>query len=169
MAEHAAGAPAYPMVEAKADHLLYFVINNHPFADSNKRIGSLLFVDFRRLFRGGEPVINDVGLAALAWLAGAGWRIAHGPDITPDQLLAERRDHGEVVPAQRLRDALARLNPPLPADALGPLYLQTAVWRNVDRYQETPTIRHMPVATDRDRPATGARQAHPAKVRLPAG
>jgi len=66
------GAPAYPTVESKAAHLLYFVIKNHPFADGNKRIGSFLFVDFLnrngRLFRGGEPVINDVGLAALALL-----------------------------------------------------------------------------------------------------
>ena len=45
---------------------------HHPFSDGNKRIGSYLFVDFLarngRLLRGGEPVINDVGLAALALL-----------------------------------------------------------------------------------------------------
>ncbi len=66
------GEPAYPTVEAKAAHLLYFVIKNHPFSDGNKRIGSYLFVDFLarngRLLRHGEPVINDVGLAALALL-----------------------------------------------------------------------------------------------------
>jgi len=52
--------------------LLYFVIKNHPFSDGNKRIGSYLFVDFLarngRLLRHGVPVINDVGLAALALL-----------------------------------------------------------------------------------------------------
>ncbi len=66
------GEPAYPTVESKAAHLLYFIIKNHPFSDGNKRIGSYLFVDFLarngRLLRGGEPVINDVGLAALALL-----------------------------------------------------------------------------------------------------
>ncbi len=66
------GESAYPSIEAKAAHLLYFTIKNHPFSDGNKRIGSFLFVDFlnrnRRLFRDGEPVINDVGLAALALL-----------------------------------------------------------------------------------------------------
>jgi len=66
------GEPAYPTVETKAAHLLYFVIKNHPFADGNKRIGAFLFVDFLarngRLVRAGEPVINDVGLAALALL-----------------------------------------------------------------------------------------------------
>ncbi|MFC4486329.1 RhuM family protein [Tepidiphilus baoligensis] len=66
------GEPAYPTIETKAAHLLYFVIKNHPFADGNKRTGAFLFVDFLarngRLLRGGEPVINDVGLAALALL-----------------------------------------------------------------------------------------------------
>jgi prophage maintenance system killer protein len=66
------GEPAYPTVESKAAHLLYFIIKNHPFSDGNKRIGSYLFVDFLarngRLQRDGEPVINDVGLAALALL-----------------------------------------------------------------------------------------------------
>lgn len=66
------GEPAYPTVESKAAHLLYFVIKNHPFSDGNKRIGSFLFVEFLhrngRLVRNGEAVINDVGLAALALL-----------------------------------------------------------------------------------------------------
>ena len=66
------GEPAYPTMESKAAHLLYFVIKNHPFSDGNKRIGSFLFVDFLnrngRLLRDGETVINDVGLAALALL-----------------------------------------------------------------------------------------------------
>lgn len=66
------GELAYPTIETKAAHLLYFVIKNHPFSDGNKRTGAFLFVDFLarngRLLRGGEPVINDVGLAALALL-----------------------------------------------------------------------------------------------------
>jgi len=67
------GEPAYPTVEAKAAHLLYFVIKNHPFADGNKRSGAFLFVDFlarnaRLLDANGQPVINDIGLAALALL-----------------------------------------------------------------------------------------------------
>ncbi|MFE8069871.1 RhuM family protein [Marinobacteraceae bacterium S3BR75-40.1] len=67
------GEPAYPSVEAKAAHLLYFVIKNHPFSDGNKRSAAFLFVDFlhrngRLLDASGEPVINDVGLAALTLL-----------------------------------------------------------------------------------------------------
>ena len=67
------GEPAYPSIEAKAAHLLYFIIKNHPFADGNKRSGAFLFVDFlnrnhRLLNEQGEPVINDIGLAALTLL-----------------------------------------------------------------------------------------------------
>ncbi len=62
-----------------------------------------------------ESVVED---AALAWLEAAGWRVAHGPDIAPDTPAAERDSYAEVVLAGRLRDALARLNPDLSADAL---------------------------------------------------
>jgi type I restriction enzyme R subunit len=60
---------------------------------------------------------STVESAALAWLSELGWQVKHGPDIAPDGLFAERRDYGEVVLAQRIRDALARLNPMLPAEA----------------------------------------------------
>lgn len=67
------GEPAYPSIEAKAAHLLYFVVKNHPFSDGNKRGGAFLFVDFlhrngRLLDHNGYPVINDTGLAALTLL-----------------------------------------------------------------------------------------------------
>jgi prophage maintenance system killer protein len=67
------GEPAYPTIESKAAHLLYFVVKNHPFSDGNKRSGAFLFVDFLhrndRLFsRQDVPVINDTGLAALTLL-----------------------------------------------------------------------------------------------------
>ena len=61
---------------------------------------------------------SDVEQVALEWLASVGWKVAHGPDIAPDTPSAERTDYGEVVLAQRLRDALAELNRHLPAEAL---------------------------------------------------
>ena len=66
------------------------------------------------------PVLSEsiVEQVALAWLADIGWNVAHGPDIAPDSLDAERSDYGEVVLAKRLRDALAELNRHLPAAAL---------------------------------------------------
>ena len=67
------GDPAYPTIESKAAHLLYFVVKNHPFVDGNKRSAAFLFVDFLhrngRLFDAeGQPIINDTGLAALTLL-----------------------------------------------------------------------------------------------------
>ena len=71
--QSAFGQPAYPTVEAKAAHLLYFVVKNHPFSDGNKRSAALLFLDFlnrngRLVREDGTLVVNDVGLAALALL-----------------------------------------------------------------------------------------------------
>ncbi len=67
------GEPAYPTIEGKAAHLLYFVVKNHPFVDGNKRSAAFLFVDFLhrngRLFdEEGQPTFNDAGLAALTLL-----------------------------------------------------------------------------------------------------
>ena len=62
-----------------------------------------------------ESVVEQ---AALAWLESAGWSVRNGAAIAPGEPGAERDDYGQVVLAQRLRDALARLNPALPADAL---------------------------------------------------
>jgi type I restriction enzyme R subunit len=62
-----------------------------------------------------ESVVEE---AALAWLETAGWQIRNGSEIAPGEPAAERDDYGQVVLAQRLHDALARLNPELPAEAL---------------------------------------------------
>ena len=61
---------------------------------------------------------SDVEQATLDWLEGLGWRTAHGPDIGPDGPNAERSDYSQVVLERRIRDALAELNPGLPAEAL---------------------------------------------------
>ncbi|HMA78754.1 MAG TPA: virulence protein RhuM/Fic/DOC family protein [Candidatus Paceibacterota bacterium] len=42
------GQPLYPSLEAKAAHLLYFIIKNHPFVDGNKRTGAYAFVWYLR-------------------------------------------------------------------------------------------------------------------------
>ena len=65
---------------------------------------------------------NTVEQAALSWLRELGWQVAHGPDIAPDGPSPERDDYGDVVLARRLRDALARLNPGLPPEALDDAY-----------------------------------------------
>jgi prophage maintenance system killer protein len=67
------GLPLYPTVQARAAHLLYFVIKDHPFADGNKRIGTLLFLEYLRrngmLVRlDGRPRLADNAMVALALL-----------------------------------------------------------------------------------------------------
>jgi type I restriction enzyme R subunit len=62
-----------------------------------------------------ESVVEQ---AALDWLEAVGWQIVHGPDIAPDGAVPERTDYSQVVLEQRLRGALARLNPELPTEAL---------------------------------------------------
>lgn len=67
------GEPLYPTIEARAAHLLYFVIKDHPLSDGNKRTGSLLFLDYLRrnkalLGSNGQPRFSDTALVALALL-----------------------------------------------------------------------------------------------------
>jgi type I restriction enzyme R subunit len=68
-----------------------------------------------------ESVVEE---AALHWLEGLGFAVLHGPDIAAGQSAAERNDPGyhDVILERRLRDALARLNPDLPAEALEDAY-----------------------------------------------
>lgn len=40
--------PLYPTAQVRAAHLLYFVIKDHPFSDGNKRVGTLLFLEYLR-------------------------------------------------------------------------------------------------------------------------
>ncbi|MHB1944380.1 MAG: type I restriction endonuclease [Metallibacterium sp.] len=62
----------------------------------------------------------DVENTALHWLRGLGWRVKYGPDLARGMPEAERSDPGyrDVILEGRLRDALTRLNPELPAEAL---------------------------------------------------
>ena len=45
------------------------------------------------------------------------YTVLHGPDIVPDTPDAERSSYNEVILTRRLRDAVAHLNPNIPADA----------------------------------------------------
>jgi len=67
------GRDAYPTLEEKAAHLLYFVVKDHPFVDGNKRIGAALFLRFldknHLLYTAnGMRRISDEALVALTLL-----------------------------------------------------------------------------------------------------
>jgi type I restriction enzyme R subunit len=48
---------------------------------------------------------------ALAWLTEAGYQTLYGPDLAPDGDRPERADYRQVILCERLRTAVARLNP----------------------------------------------------------
>ncbi|MCZ0937607.1 MAG: type I restriction endonuclease subunit R [Gemmatimonadota bacterium] len=76
---------------------------------------------------------SHVEEAALEWLAGLGYAVLHGPDISPDGPTPERVSHDQVLLNVRLREALGRLNPNLPAETL------EEVLRKVQQ-TETPSL-----------------------------
>lgn len=59
-----------------------------------------------------ESIVEE---AALDWLAGLGYAVAPGPEIVETE---RNGDYGRVVLADRLRAALARLNPKVPGSAI---------------------------------------------------
>ena len=71
--------------------------------------------------------------AALEWLSGLGYTVLHGPDISPDGPTPERISYDQVLLTVRLRQALERLNPHLPAETL------EVVLRKVQQ-TETPSL-----------------------------
>ena len=61
---------------------------------------------------------NHVEDASLEWLSGLGYAVLHGPDISPEGCTPERVSYDQVLLTVRLREALERLNPHLPAETL---------------------------------------------------
>ena len=60
---------------------------------------------------------SDIETAALNWLADMDYSVVHGPDIAPEAPDAERSRYEDVVLTERLRHAVARLNPEVPAES----------------------------------------------------
>jgi len=67
------GESLYPSVQGRAAHLLYFLIKDHPFSDGNKRIGTLLFLEYLRrngmlVREDGSLRLSDTAMVAIALL-----------------------------------------------------------------------------------------------------
>lgn len=60
---------------------------------------------------------NQLEQEALEWLRETGYQHRFGPDIAPDGDAPERGSYRDVVLASRLQEAIARLNPQIPAAA----------------------------------------------------
>ena len=60
---------------------------------------------------------STVEEAVLEWAGGLDYAVLHGPEIAPGEPVAERTTFADVVLIGRLQEAIARLNPKIPADA----------------------------------------------------
>jgi len=83
---------------------------------------------------------SEIESAAISWLAELGYQTLFGPDISPtgDTLTPalsqrERENYSQVVLERRLREALVRLNPQVPAEAL------EEAFRKITR-QDSPSL-----------------------------
>jgi type I restriction enzyme R subunit len=65
--------------------------------------------------------------ATLEWFEELSYEVVFAPDIAPDGEYPEREDYGDVVLAERLREALARINPKLPGDAIEDAFRQIMI------------------------------------------
>ena len=54
---------------------------------------------------------------ALGWLADVGYQHRYGPDLAPEGSTPERSDYRQVLLIERLRQAVASLNPTVPPTA----------------------------------------------------
>ncbi|MHB1581916.1 MAG: type I restriction endonuclease subunit R [Acidithiobacillus sp.] len=61
-----------------------------------------------------ESIVED---AALTWFRELGYTIGHGPHLAPGEPAAERDSFSDVLLTGRLRAAIRRLNPSVPAEA----------------------------------------------------
>ncbi|OYO31692.1 type I restriction endonuclease subunit R [Janthinobacterium sp. PC23-8] len=91
----------------------------------------------------------------LAWLVDTGYQHVYGPDIAMDGDLPERSNYTQVVLVERLRGAIARLNPSVPLaareDALQQvLNLDTPVLLSANRLFHRLLINGVPVEYQRN-------------------
>src|SRR5436309_2560996 len=62
-----------------------------------------------------ESIVEE---AVLDWFEGLGYTVLHGPSIAPEEPGAERASYNDVILVDRLRSALLKINPYIPADTI---------------------------------------------------
>ncbi len=81
--------------------------------------------------------------AALAWLESVGWTVRGGTEFAPGAPGFERETYGEAVLARRLREALARLNPTLPPEALADAFRKLMLPDGADLVARNRTLHRL--------------------------
>jgi type I restriction enzyme R subunit len=62
-----------------------------------------------------ESMVED---ATLSWFEGLGWAVKNGPEIAPGETRAERQSYQETILPERLRNAIVKVNPQMPSEAI---------------------------------------------------
>lgn len=60
---------------------------------------------------------NIIEESAIEILQSQGWEYANGKEISPEGLFCERENYSQIVLVNRLRNAIAKINPEIPLDA----------------------------------------------------
>lgn len=60
---------------------------------------------------------NIIEESAIEILQSHGWEYANGKEISPEGLFCERENYSQIVLVNRLRNAIAKINPEIPLDA----------------------------------------------------
>ncbi|MBN1322407.1 MAG: type I restriction endonuclease subunit R [Methanotrichaceae archaeon] len=69
---------------------------------------------------------SEVESVALSWLGSLGYAAIYGPEIAPGEPASERSSFHDVLLSRRVHEALQRLNPAIPADALDEAFRKVA-------------------------------------------
>ncbi len=79
-----------------------------------------------------KSIVEDATLECFGEL---GYALGHGPQLAPGEPAAEGDSFGEVVLVGRLREAIRRLNPAIPEEALATIrnfqITQFTTWRTM--------------------------------------
>ncbi|OGF67868.1 MAG: DEAD/DEAH box helicase [Candidatus Fischerbacteria bacterium RBG_13_37_8] len=86
---------------------------------------------------------GDIERIALECFAKLGYTVLNGPEIAPGELFAEREKYEEVALGRRLRDALARLNPKIPAEALDEAFRKITISGSASLLQNNHAFHRM--------------------------
>lgn len=81
--------------------------------------------------------------ATLEWFEELGYEIVFAPDIAPEGEYPEREDYSDVILNDRLREALKRINPKMPDDALEDAFRQITIPQSPSFIMNNKTFQKM--------------------------
>jgi type I restriction enzyme R subunit len=78
--------------------------------------------------------------AVLDWFTHLGYTVLYGPNIAPGEAEAERASYSDVVLQDRLRAAIARLNPHIPDETVEEVLRKVVLADNPNLIEQNRTI-----------------------------